>query len=96
MFWHQRSRVNGIEYGDQNSRFLHMSTIHRSQRNRNSRLKNEQGSWVDSPTQLHKLILDHFSKIYSTSGDRNFNGLLDMLTLVVNSSMSIQLDASVL
>ncbi|GJU11275.1 reverse transcriptase [Tanacetum coccineum] len=73
-----------------------MSTIHRNQRNRISRLKNEQGHWVDSPTQLHKFILDHFSKIYSTFGDRNFNDVLDMLTHAVTNSMSLQLEAPVL
>ncbi|GJZ52531.1 hypothetical protein Tco_0607046 [Tanacetum coccineum] len=93
MFWHQRSRVNWIKYGDKNSRFFHLSTIHRSQRNKIHMLENDQGDWVENSDQLHKLILDHFNAIYSSSGDRDFDGILDTSTPVVTRSMSIHLES---
>ncbi|PWA65154.1 hypothetical protein CTI12_AA306500 [Artemisia annua] len=85
MFWHQRSRVNWIKYGDQNSRFFHLSAIHRSQRNKILSLK------------MTELICEHFVDIYSSSGNENrdFGDVLDMLTPVVNNDMSSKLEAPV-
>ncbi|GJV90120.1 reverse transcriptase [Tanacetum coccineum] len=67
------------------------------QRNKILMLKNEQGEWIDSPDQLHKLICDHFVDIYSTSGNgnRDFGDVLDRLTPVVNNDMSSKLEAPV-
>ncbi|KAG5524194.1 hypothetical protein RHGRI_031004 [Rhododendron griersonianum] len=43
MYWHQRSRIKWLQMGDKNSRFFHLSTIHRRQRNQIVKLKNEVG-----------------------------------------------------
>ncbi|GJX60935.1 reverse transcriptase [Tanacetum coccineum] len=96
MFWHQRSQVNWIKYGDQNSWFFHLSTIHQGQQNKILMLKNEQGWWVDKLDQLHKLIRDHFVVNYSTSRQRNFSNILDMPTPVVTNTISMQLEAPLL
>lgn len=41
LYWCQRSRVNWLKAGDKNTRFFHLSTIQRRQRNRILRLKNK-------------------------------------------------------
>ncbi|GKD68637.1 reverse transcriptase [Tanacetum coccineum] len=49
-------------------------------------LKNDQGDWVKNSDQLHKLIRDHFNAIYSSSGHRDFDGILDTFAPAVSSS----------
>ncbi|KAG5554013.1 hypothetical protein RHGRI_011772 [Rhododendron griersonianum] len=45
MYWHQRSRIKWLQLGDKNSRFFHLSTIHRRQRNQITKLKDAHGVW---------------------------------------------------
>lgn len=45
MYWKQRSRVNWLQAGDKNTRFFHLSTIQRRQRNKIHGIKDAQGNW---------------------------------------------------
>ncbi|GJT10636.1 hypothetical protein Tco_0857678 [Tanacetum coccineum] len=92
MFWHQRSRVNWIKFGDQNTRFFHLSTVHRSQRNEITMLKNGEGQWVDDPVALNTLIRNHFTSIYTSVGVREFGDILDVIEPVVTEHMNASLE----
>nr|GEX97601.1 reverse transcriptase [Tanacetum cinerariifolium] len=91
MFWHQRSRVNWIKFGDQNTRFFHLSMIHRSQRNAITMLKNEEGEWVDDVVALNTLIKNHFTSIYTSVGVREFGDVLDVIQPTVTEHMNTSL-----
>ncbi|KAF7146928.1 hypothetical protein RHSIM_Rhsim03G0116600 [Rhododendron simsii] len=52
MYWHQRSRIKWLQMGDKNSRFFHLSTIHRRQRNQVVKLKDEAGIWKMEETDI--------------------------------------------
>ncbi|KAH7834739.1 hypothetical protein Vadar_019130 [Vaccinium darrowii] len=56
MFLHQRSRIKWLQLGDRNSRFFHLSTIQRMQRNQIVRLKDNQGVWRDSPREISGIV----------------------------------------
>ncbi|KAF7154153.1 hypothetical protein RHSIM_Rhsim01G0092300 [Rhododendron simsii] len=45
LFWHQRSRIKWLQLGDKNSRFFHLTTIQRRQRNQVVKLKYVNGTW---------------------------------------------------
>ncbi|GKD17719.1 reverse transcriptase, partial [Tanacetum coccineum] len=68
MFWHQRSRVNWLNYGDRNSRFFHLLATYRGQRNKISGLKNTRGEWVSDQSDIQRLVRDHFGAIFTTMG----------------------------
>ncbi|PWA91282.1 hypothetical protein CTI12_AA092190 [Artemisia annua] len=57
---------------------------------------NLQGEWVDNPTDLHYLIHEHFKEIYSSSESRDFTSVLDVITPVMNETMSLHLESPVL
>ncbi|KAG5516346.1 hypothetical protein RHGRI_037157 [Rhododendron griersonianum] len=48
MYWHQRSRLNYLKFGDSHSRFFHITATQRRQRNLILRLKNDKDEWVTS------------------------------------------------
>ncbi|GKC53033.1 hypothetical protein Tco_1075778, partial [Tanacetum coccineum] len=91
MFWHQRSKVNWIKFSDQNTRFFHLSTIHRSQRNAITMLKNEEGEWVDDVVALNTLIKNHFTSIYTSVGAMEFGDVLDVIQPIVTEHMNTTL-----
>ncbi|PWA86638.1 hypothetical protein CTI12_AA135010 [Artemisia annua] len=95
MFWYQCSRVNWIKFGDQNTRFFHLSAIHRSQRNTITMLKNESGQLVDEPVALNTLILNHFTYIYTSVGVREFGDVFDVIQPVVTEHMNTSLEDTV-
>ena len=52
MFWHQRARVNWINFGDSNSQFFHITASHHKQRNKVVKLRNNEGKWISSELEL--------------------------------------------
>ncbi|GJZ78991.1 reverse transcriptase [Tanacetum coccineum] len=95
MFWHQRSRINWLNYGDCNSRFFHLNAIQRGLRNSVSGLIISQGEWVYDHEGIQRLVQDHFKAIYKTSGARNFDDVISVLNPVVSETMNIQLQSCV-
>lgn len=65
MVWFQKSREKWKVDGDRNTTFFHISTIIRRRRNRIEMLKNDDGNWIADPTELEKLAVDYFSRLYS-------------------------------
>ncbi|GJV60623.1 reverse transcriptase [Tanacetum coccineum] len=95
MYWHQRSRINWLNYGDRNSRFFHLSAIHRGQRNKISALKNAQGDWLYDPKDIQFLVLDHFRALFQTTGPRDLEEAISVLNPVVSQEMNLKLQACV-
>lgn len=63
-FWHQRSRVSWIMYGDRNSKFFHASTLIRRRRNEIRAIQREDGTWLSSETEIRQAFVAHFKDIY--------------------------------
>lgn len=62
----QCSRVNWLHNGDRNTQFFHLFASARRKRNRITRLKNNQGQWVEGNNQLNTLIKSYFSDLFSS------------------------------
>jgi hypothetical protein len=65
LYWGQRARVKWLNWGDRNTKFFHASTIQRRDRNKLSRIKDDNGQWVEGQTQITHAVLDHYSKSLS-------------------------------
>ncbi|KAF7139019.1 hypothetical protein RHSIM_Rhsim07G0114000 [Rhododendron simsii] len=91
MFWHQRSRVNWLKMGDKNTRFFHLSTIHRRQRNQVAKLKDEYGNWHVDKECIAGVIKGHFEKLYSPPQSRDIEDIISLIDPVVHSEMNTAL-----
>ncbi|KAG5555977.1 hypothetical protein RHGRI_006568 [Rhododendron griersonianum] len=64
MYYHQRSRINWLRYGDRNTSFFHASVIQRRQRNQLLRLKDDNGDWATSDGDINQLLQGYFSNLF--------------------------------
>lgn len=54
VYWSQKSRINWLKFGDQNTAFFHASTIQRQGFNRIAKLKDDEGVWIENEEQIAK------------------------------------------
>lgn len=67
MYQHQRSRVNWLNYGDLNTKFFHVSTIQRRQRNQLLKMKDNDSRWVEGNDKVTELVLGYFRGPFQSS-----------------------------
>ncbi|CAN6700215.1 unnamed protein product [Malus baccata var. baccata] len=95
-FWHPRSRVKWLKEGDANTKFFHQTTLQRRRRNKVLKIRNSTGDWVENPTQVRRLVDEHFLNSFRSEGDRNWGTILDCLNPMVTEQMNAALMAPVL
>ncbi|CAL9001860.1 unnamed protein product, partial [Prunus brigantina] len=91
LYWKQRSRVNWLKAGDSNTRFFHLTTIQRRQRNRILKIKSEHGGWISGEKLIRNEFQGFFLNLFKTSGPRDWRGILDHVPLLVTSDMNADL-----
>lgn len=94
-FWLQRSRIKWLWWGDRNTKFFHQRTLMRRQRNRVTRLKDENGLWLEEEERIAKRINSYFQKLFTTNGDRSWGNTMDAVEKVVTEDMNEHLTAEI-
>lgn len=92
MYWHQRSRLNYLRFGDGHTRFFHITATQRRQRNLILRLKNEREEWVTSPRGISDIISQHFHSIFTdvhpyTCSDSALSGVSNKISADSNANL---------
>ncbi|KAF7148704.1 hypothetical protein RHSIM_Rhsim03G0167500 [Rhododendron simsii] len=91
MYWHQRSRIKWLQMGDKNSRFFHLSTIQRRQRNQIMRLKDRDGVWRKGNKEIAGLVKLHFKELYQGPPARDFAEVISLVDSVVSTECNANL-----
>ncbi|KAF7154618.1 hypothetical protein RHSIM_Rhsim01G0048000 [Rhododendron simsii] len=91
MYWHQRSRIKWLQMGDKNSRFFHLSTIHRRQRNQIVKLKDVAGNWKMEEKDISAIIQTHFQELNSPPHLRDFGDIISLINLLVTPDINVSL-----
>ena len=66
-----------MQFGDQNTPFLHAACSERKRSNRIGRLRKEDGVWVEDGEEKKSFISDYFSTLFRSSGNHDNQRLLN-------------------
>lgn len=86
-YWRQRAKEFWLRDGDTNSIFFHNSVKRQRQINRISRLKNDEGDWVERGTGLDSLVTAYFNNLLSAVGG-NFDQMIDLIESRVSAAQN--------
>ncbi|CAA7027944.1 unnamed protein product [Microthlaspi erraticum] len=91
LFWKQKSRVNWLREGDQNTKFFHASTKQRRARNRITKLRRTDGSWAENEDNIEQTATGYFHHLFTSSNPRSFDDALKYVTEKVSLEMNSSL-----
>lgn len=90
-YWKQRSHIQWLNDGDRNTKFFHMYTAIRRNRNCISRILGDDGVLYDKQEDIEKVFNDYFVKLFVSDGGRLWHGVLDCIHPVVNDDWNCDL-----
>lgn len=90
-YWGQQARLNWLSFGDHNTRFFHATTVQRRQRNRVTRIKNEDGQWLEDEGLIGDCFGEFFSQLFASSGDRDLSLALSFVEPKIDAGMNADL-----
>jgi hypothetical protein len=91
MLWLQRSRITWLKEGDKNTRFFHQKAVWRARRNKIKKLKCDDGTWNEVPSDMERMATSYFQELFTRDPSLNADRLLDMVQEKVNSEMNADL-----
>jgi hypothetical protein len=91
MMWLQRSRIAWLRVGDRNTSYFHRQAIWRAQKNRIKKLRDSNGDWHESRSELEQLAFNFFKSLYEVDPGVCPNELLDLVGTKVTDEMNTQL-----
>ncbi|OMO94917.1 reverse transcriptase [Corchorus capsularis] len=89
--WHQRSRINWISWGDQNTKFFHQSTLQRRQFNKILKIKNNSGDWIDKEEDIMENFCQFYEDLFTSEGNRDWDEVLDVVPCLISEEMNVNL-----
>ena len=64
--WAQRSRLNWLQHGDENTSYFHNFASATRKKNEIKKLKNDSGIWREGDAVLNPMISQYFAGLFST------------------------------
>jgi hypothetical protein len=91
VYWAQRSRADWLQFGDRNTSFFHNFASARRKKNRITKLKNDDGDWVEGTDPLKPLILNYFANLFTSEVQGTDPAILEKVPARVDDSMNEKL-----
>ena len=83
---------NGVEKGDQNTRYFHCRANQRNKRNYILGWEDEAGSWVEDDSSMGNLVESYFQDMFTSSTLPGFDEILNGMQLAISEDMNVALD----
>ena len=91
VMWNQRSRALWIKCGDRNTKFFHATANNQQRKNRIEGISDSEGRWREDRMEVENVILEYFTKIYSTTYPTEFEASLNAVGSRVSEDMNVEL-----
>ena len=86
--WKQRSRVEWLREGDQNTRYFHSKATQRRCQNYVYRLKNNSGMWTSTQDQVPPIFIDYYQSLFTTVNPAHVEQVAECITPMVTAEMN--------
>jgi hypothetical protein len=88
MLWVQRSRVTWLKEGDRNTGFFHQKAVWRARKNKIKKLKDNDGTWKDAPTDMERMATSYFKELFTKDPSLNSDHLVSLVENKVSMEMN--------
>lgn len=89
--WRQRSRVDNLREGDQNTKYFHMKATGRRRRNMIRGIRSDTGEWVIDHDEITSTAVEYFTQLFTSATSGSSETVLDSLDGRVTESMNSML-----
>jgi hypothetical protein len=88
MMWLEHSRVAWLKEGDRNTDFFHRQARWRARKNKITKLRRADGTWVEDPNELKELLVALFVDLYRVHNEVNPQQVLSLVEPKVMQEMN--------
>ncbi|KAL6194667.1 hypothetical protein ACLB2K_035748 [Fragaria x ananassa] len=89
--WRQKSRIDWLSEGDQNTKFFHGYAKARGRRNRVGRIMNAAGEWQETSEGIKEAFISYFQNIFASQGCNHMELVLDAIPQKISDAMNNRL-----
>ena len=86
--WRQRSRVEWLREGDQNTRYFHSKATQRRRRNHVYRLIDNSRIWTSTQDQVPPLFINYYNSLFTTANPAHIEKVAECIAPVVTDEMN--------
>ncbi|KAL6204632.1 hypothetical protein ACLB2K_021899 [Fragaria x ananassa] len=90
--WRQRSIINWLQEGDQNTKFFHGFAKGRGRKNRVLGIMSSTGEWIEQETEIQQAFNTHFSQLFTSEGCDHMELVLDTVQRKVTDDINAKLN----
>ena len=87
IFWHQRSWVSWLKYGDKNKKYFHSKASQRRRRNFIMGIKDKQNNWVEEMDDIAEVATNYFETIFTSGSSNRMEECIDSVPHKVTEEM---------
>jgi hypothetical protein len=84
IMYRQRSRVEWLKAGDQNTKYFQNRASHQRRKNTIQSLRRSDGSKCSTDVEMRALARDFYHSLYSSEGANNMDSILDLVEPLVS------------
>ncbi|KAL5717241.1 hypothetical protein ACHQM5_010283 [Ranunculus cassubicifolius] len=84
LLWRQKSGKTWIREGGRNTNFFHLSTICRRRRNHVTRLRNNNGEWVEGRKDIGDTFIEYFKEIFTSENPQTNQNILNLFQPIIS------------